>query len=333
MTRRGFLSTTTAAAMAPARCAMGLSPDCFVVAGGRKPALEYLEYAYARGAGGVQVALPPAPAPELIRQLRERAERLGMYLEVSLELPHGDDSRFEAVARAAKEAGAVCLRSVCLSGRRYENFSTLEEWKTFVEQSRSRLASAVKIVERVRLPLGMENHKDWTVEEMVPLLRGYSSEFLGVCLDWGNNLSLLDDPVETAEALAPFAVNAHIKDLAVEEYEGGFRMAEVPLGRGILPLRRILSTIQKAHPRVRYSLDMLTRNPLEIPCLTEKYWTTMPQRNGVYLARTMRLVRANRPAVPLVRLDGMSLPERLHLEQENVRLSVEYARDQLGLRA
>ena len=332
MTRRTFLGSAAVAAAGPARCAMGLSPDCFVVAGGRKPALEYLEYARTRGAGGVQAALPPDATPELLRTLRQRSEQLGMYLEVTLELPTGDGSRFEATARAAKEAGAVCLRSVCLSGRRYENFTTLAQWQAFVETSRRRLDAAVKILERLRLPLGLENHKDWTVEEMVPLLRGYSSEFLGACIDWGNNLSLLDDPLATAEALAPFAVNAHIKDMAVEEYDGGFRMSEVPLGHGFLPLRQILDAIRKVRPQVRYSLDMLTRNPLVIPCLTEKYWTTMSARNGVYLARTLQLVRTNRPAKPLIRLDGMSRDEQLQLEQDNVRRSVEYARDVLGLR-
>jgi hypothetical protein len=123
-------------------------------------------------------------------------------------LPKTDDtSQFETTVRAAKEAGAHCLRSVCLSGRRYENFETMEQWRAFVADSKARLARGV--VDRMRFPLGIENHKDWTIEEMVPLLKSYSSEYLGCCIDWGNNVALLDDPYELAEQLGPYAVNSH----------------------------------------------------------------------------------------------------------------------------
>ena len=42
---------------------------------------------------------------------------------------------------------------------------------------------------------------------------------------------------------------------------------------------------------VEVQLEMITRNPLEVPCLTDKYWATFPDRNGRYLADTLRLVR------------------------------------------
>jgi sugar phosphate isomerase/epimerase len=335
MTRRSFVAAaaavTAAPAAAPARSAMGFSPDCFGVSRASRAPLDYIQYGYDRGAGGVQVMLPSLE-PDLLKKIRALAEKLGMYLEVTLRLPQDDGTQFEQTALAAKQIGAWCLRSVCLSGRRYETFNTLAEWKTFVADSHARLARAIKIVEKVRIPMGLENHKDWTAEEMVPLLKQYSSEYLGTCIDWGNNMSLCDDPVELVEALATWSLNSHIKDMAVEEYADGFYLSEVALGQGMLPLKRLTATLLKAQPRTKFSLDMLTRNPLVIPCLTEKYWATMPQRNGVYLARMLRLVRANKPAKPLVRLDGMDQEARVRLEQDNVRQSVDYARDQLGLR-
>jgi len=335
MTRRGFLAATAAVtaapAAAPARSAMGFSPDCFGVSHASRAPLDYIQYGYDRGAGGVQVMLPSLD-PDLLKKIRALAERLGMFLEVTLQLPRDDGTQFEQTALAAKQIGAWCLRSVCLGGRRYEMFNSLAEWKTFVAESHARLARAIKIVEKVRIPLGLENHKDWTAEEMVPLLKQYSSEYLGTCIDWGNNMSLCDDPVELVEALAPWSLNSHIKDMAVEEYADGFYLSEVALGQGMLPLKRLTATLLKAQPRTKFSLDMLTRNPLVIPCLTEKYWVTFPQRNGGYLARMLRLVRANKPAKPLARLDNMDQEARVRLEQDNVRQSVDYARDQLGLK-
>lgn len=334
MTRRAFLSAAAASAVAaaPPRTSMGFSPDSFGIARPSRNALDFLEYAHSLGAGGVQATLPSLE-PEYLKKVRERAGQLGMYLEVLTALPKDDATLFENTVKAAKEAGATCLRAVCLGGRRYETFSTLEEWKRFVAESRARIARAVPILDRHGMPLGLENHKDWTVEEMVPLLRQYSSEYFGACIDFGNNIALLDDPIELVEGLAPFAMNTHIKDMAVEEYTEGFLLSEVPLGQGLLDLKRVIQTILEARPKTKFSLDMLTRNPLRVPCLTEKYWATFPERGGRYLARTLAMVRANKPRSPLPRIDGLDQAARLTLEMDNVRQCVEYARDHLGLRA
>ena len=331
MTRRTFLASTAALAATPARSAMGLSPDCFGISRAPRTAYEYLQYGYERGAGGVQAVLP-STEPAYLARVRRRAEELGMYLEITTALPPEDTTGFEGTVRAAKEAGARAIRSVCLGGRRYETFSSLADWNAFVADAHARLERAVRIIEKHRIPLGLENHKDWTIDEMVALLRRYQSEYLGACIDWGNNISLCDDPAEVAEALAPFAVSSHIKDVAVEEYPDGFLLAEVPLGRGMLPLKRMLAAIRKARLPATFSLDMLTRNPLRVPCLTDRYWATFQQRNGVFLARTLRMVRAARPPQPLAGIDGLAPEARVRLEQDNVRQSLEYARDELGLR-
>lgn len=281
------------------------------------------------GAQGYLTSLDPA----YLRQVRDCAEKLGMYLEITMALPKEDTTEFEKTVMAAKEAGARCIRSVCLIGRRYETFPSLPDWDVFVKESHARLARAVPIIERPRVRMGLENHKDWTVDQMVPLLQQYSSEYLGACIDWGNNISLLDDPMEVIERLAPFAVNSHIKDMAVEEYPDGFYLAEVPLGQGFFPLKKMAETILAARPDVKFSLDMLTRNPLLIPCITDKYWATFPDRSGLYLARTLRMVRANKPRQPLVWLDKMSIQAKLQSEQDNIRQCVEFARDELGMKA
>jgi sugar phosphate isomerase/epimerase len=186
-------------------------------------------------------------------------------------------------------------------------------------------------VEKYKMPLGIENHKDWLVDQQVALMKQYSSEYLGVCLDTGNNLALLDDPMETVEKLAPYAFNTHLKDMAAVEYDKGILLSEVPLGTGMLDMKRIVATIRKAKPNVYFSLEMITRDPLEIPCLTEKYWSTLEGRQAVYLARTLSMVRANKPREPLPKITGLTPEERLKLEFALVDRSITYAREQLGL--
>jgi sugar phosphate isomerase/epimerase len=268
---------------------------------------------------------------EWATRVRAMKEELDMYVEIQTFLPREDPAVFEHAVKVAKEAGASSLRVVCLLGRRYEMFESLQDWKTAVEGFHRQIAAAVPIVEKYRMPLGIENHKDWRVEQQVPLLEQYSSEFVGVSLDTGNNLSVLDDPMETVEKLAPYTFNVHFKDVAIEEYERGFLMSEVPLGEGMLDLKRIVATVQRAKPDVHFSLEMITRDPLEVPCLTSKYWATFGDVNGSALARTLSLARANRPKSPLPRISGLSPDARAALERELVDRSIVYARDHLGL--
>jgi sugar phosphate isomerase/epimerase len=305
---------------------------CVYSFGYRRPksAYEFLDYCHELGAGGVQIGLDSLE-PESTQKVRRRAEQLEMYLEVIADLPADDPSGFERTVRAAKEAGALCLRAACLSGRRYETFSTLEEWKRFVTESRNKIARALPILEKYRMPLGLENHKDSTAEEMVGLLKEYSSEYLGACIDTGNNIALLDDPMDVVERLAPYAVTTHLKDMAAEEYAEGFLLAEVPLGQGILDMKGICQTIARARPQAKFSLEMITRNPLKIPCLSERYWATFPDRSGECLARTLSLVRAHRPSQPLPRPDALDPAVRLRLEEDNVRKCLAYASAQLRL--
>jgi sugar phosphate isomerase/epimerase len=339
VTRRNFLASSAVSAAAfaqqtapPARTSMGLTPDAFAILRPPRTALEFLDKAHSIGAGGVQATLASLE-PDYLKRVRSRAEELGMYFELLLPLPPEDTTQFEQTVRAAKEAGALCIRSVCLTGRRYETFATLDQWKSFVADSKAKLARAVPIVDKHRLPLGLENHKDWTAEEMPALLKSYSSEYLGANIDFGNNLSLLDDPMELIEALAPFVINTHIKDMGVEEYADGFLLSEVPLGQGILDLKRIVTLLQSKRPGLHFSLDMLTRDPLKISCLTEKYWVTFPERNGRYLARTLSLVRANKPRQPLPRVTGLDREAQLRLEMDILTRCLTYARDELGLKA
>jgi sugar phosphate isomerase/epimerase len=233
--------------------------------------------------------------------------------------------------KVAKEAGASSLRVVCLLGRRYEMFDSLAAWKAAVAGFHWQIETALPIVEKYRMPLGLENHKDWRVDQQVALLKQYSSEYLGVTLDTGNNLSILDDPEETVEKLAPYTLNTHFKDMAAEETETGFNLSEVPLGEGMLDLPRMVRAIRGVRPGVRFSLEMITRDPLHVPCLTGKYWSTFAEVGGDALARTLTRIRASKPRSPLPRIGGLTDGQRYALEVELVNRSIEYASANLEL--
>jgi sugar phosphate isomerase/epimerase len=322
----------------PRRTTMGLTSDSFQSVRFASPQRllsvdRLMELAALAGAAGAHGGMPDIDF-EWARRTREMREELDMYVEIQTFLPRANEdiSVFEHAVKVAKEAGASSLRVACVLGRRYELFTSLEDWKTAVAGFHRQIAAAVPVVEKHRMPLGVENHKDWRVEQQVALLKQYDSEFLGVTLDTGNNISVLDDPMETVAALAPYTFNIHFKDIAVEEYEQGFLMSEVPLGEGMLDLPAMVEAIRRARPEARFSLEMITRDPLEVPCLTETYWSTFADTNGLALVRTLSRVRANKPKAPLPRITGLTPVERFALERTLVDRSIDYARETLGLR-
>lgn len=295
-------------------------------------ALTFLEYAHSLGAGGVQVAIG-ARDGDYTKRLRSRTESLGVYVEGQASLPRdeNDVARFEAEARAAKDSGATVMRTAMLSGRRYETFDSAEAFKRFATQSWKSLTLAEPVLKKHKLRLAIENHKDWLVEELLGQLRGISSEHIGVCVDVGNSIALLEDPMEVVEAFAPFAVSTHIKDMAVSECAEGFLLSEVSLGDGFLDLRAMIATLRRASPQVGFNLEMITRDPLTVPCLTQKYWATFADAPASRLARALGAVRQHASKNPLPRVAGLSAPERLQAEDDNVRQCLNFAARELGL--
>jgi sugar phosphate isomerase/epimerase len=333
MTRRSFIAAAAAASAlnaATPKYGLGIVVHSFNYRRSRT-ALEFLEYCHSLGAAGVQVPLT-VKQPEELKTIRDKAGEWGMYVEGMARLPKTEDtSQLEKTLREASEVGVSCVRSVCLSGRRYETFDSLSDWRDFVTVSKAALARAIPICEKHKIGLALENHKDWTLEEHLKLLKEYESEYFGVNLDTGNNASLLDEPMEHAEALAPYTIATHAKDMGVEEYEDGFLLSEVPFGQGILDMPRLAAILREKRPKTKLSLEMITRNPLKITCLTKKYWETMPDRSGSYLANMLSVVRKNKPEKPMPRMDGLDQAAKVRLEENNVKLCLEFAKAKMGL--
>lgn len=331
--RRTFVAAASMAAAAgtalaaPPRSKMGICTTSYLSYRKPRVAEDFLEYCNGLGAAGIQAPLPKDPAA-----FRRRTEELGMFYEAMLPLPrNGDAETFAAHVRAAKAAGATCFRSGCLSGRRYETFGDWASWKKFVDDSKASIKVAVPVLDREKLPMALENHKDWTTEEMLALLKEYSSEYFGILVDTGNNLSLLDEPYSLIQAFAPYAVSTHIKDMDYTEHPSGFQMSEVPFGEGRLDMKRVIDTIRAKRPATKFIVEMITRNPLVVPCLTEKYWVTFPERRATDLARMLAAVRARKSPTPLPTFDHLPQIAQLKAEEDNVKQCLNFAREQLAL--
>jgi len=136
--------------------------------------------------------------------------------------------------------------------------------------------------------------------------------------------------MDVIEKLAPHAVTTHFKDMGVAPDKSGFLLSEMPLGQGFFDLPHIASIIQAVKPKTHLMLEMITRDPLVVTCLTDKYWATFPDRNGLYLAKTLMLVQQKASPKPLPRIRQLPHEEQLHVEEDNVKACMAYARKNLA---
>lgn len=296
-------------------------------------AIDLIEHCHEIGAGGVQVGVREW-STDFAKKVRDKREKLGLYLEGSIALPGKQDdvTRFENDVIGAKEAGAMVLRTVCLNGRRYETFHTREAFQEFKKNALTSLQLAEPVVRKHKMKLAIENHKDWLAKELAGIIKILESEWVGVTLDFGNNVALLEDPLEVVQTLVPYIFSTHVKDMAVEEYAEGFLLSEIPLGEGIVDLKKIVSLCKQHNPAVTFNLEMITRDPLAIPCLNDAYWATFDGRPGIDLARSLRIVRQNKYKAALPRVSQLTLDDRLEIEEKNITSSLTYSQDQLGLK-
>ena len=111
-------------------------------------------------------------------------------------------------------------------------------------------SDAVSLAKECGVRLAVENHIDFTAEEMLWLITQVNSPFLGINFDTGNFVRLLDDPVKGMEKVAKYVYATHIKDLkpqkgvAADEW---YFFSSTPVGDGIvdnLRLARLLAAAE-----------------------------------------------------------------------------------------
>lgn len=298
------------------------------------PAEEFIPLCHSFGAQGCQMGFSQLVSDEAayLRRIRRLLEERNMFLELGIDARLlSDEAAYARMAAAARELGVSRLRVACLSGRRYENFHALSQWQEFANNWQQTLRRAAPLIEKHRLLVGIENHKDWLADELIELLRHADSQYLGVCVDFGNNLALLEDSVEVATKLAPFVVTTHLKDMALRPDADGFQLSEVPLGDGMLPLGKLADTLRRARRDVHFCLEMITRDPLKVPYLTDHYWATYTQRDTQRIEKFRAAVLSRASAKPLPVTSGLSREQLLEAENNNLRRSMDYARRVLKL--
>jgi len=138
------------------------------------------------------------------------------------------------------------------------------------QQQIKRLSEMLKEISKVAADYGvvlaMENHMDFTADEQLEILARVDSPNLQVLLDTGNNLRILEDPIEVVKKLAPYAVATHFKDIIATgrgnpatEWRKFWHSA--PLGKGIIDFPEILKILKESNYNGPLNLEIDFLNP------------------------------------------------------------------------
>ncbi|MGV3724459.1 MAG: sugar phosphate isomerase/epimerase family protein, partial [Actinomycetota bacterium] len=140
------------------------------------------------------------PTPERLDALRARASEVGVSFVVAGEKVNAEGLRRSL--RLAAQLGAPtvrCILSGVLCGDR-RGFPG--GWPAHLAMCASELEQVVPEAERLGIAIAVENHQDADSEDLLALCRRFESRYLGVTLDCGNPLAVMEDPVEFATRLA-----------------------------------------------------------------------------------------------------------------------------------
>ncbi len=294
----------------------------------------FIREAAALGASSIQFPFGQCE-PEKARAIRALAESSGVALEATLGLPstESDLPRFEGEMQTLQALGVGITRTVVFAGRRYEDLHSYRAYEEALAGARKRLRLAEPVARKLGIRLAVENHKDQRAEDRVKLLREFDSEYIGACVDVGNNISLLEDPVEVCRALAPWALTVHFKDQGVREYEEGFVLADVPLGQGCIDLPEVIRVVRAAKPAARFQLELITRDPLKVPVLRNDYWGSLPEVKASEFSRTWAMVKQRGSRAPFPTVSGLPDEARVAMERRNIEESFRFAASHLDLSA
>jgi sugar phosphate isomerase/epimerase len=251
-----------------------------------------------------------------------------MYYEGNAALPatiDGDTAPFEQSLVAAKALGATCVRAVSRSlpggtGRRYETYTSYAQYQEWERTANAIVERVLPIAEKHRIAIALENHKDRAAEDHAAFLKRISSEWLGSLIDPGNNMSFMETPEHTVGLLAPYVKAVSLKDMGVAPYEGGFLLSEVVFGTGATDQKALFEMARKFNPRINATEELITRDPLRVPVLTDDYYRPFPAEMRTRRDAWMAMVKARQTKLPIV--STLSPAEQLKAEEDNHRATI-----------
>jgi sugar phosphate isomerase/epimerase len=176
--------------------------------------------------------------------------------------------------------------------------------------------------------LAVENHGgDFQARELKTLVEEAGRDVLGVCLDSGNPLWMLEDPHLTLELLGPYTEVSHIRDTAVWRVPEGVAARWVNMGEGNVDIDGWIKKLIQMRPGLPLIFEnLVSAQPRIIRVFDPETWKNFQKMPAWELSRFLALAEKGKP-VPAVPLP----PDKTRGQQqcEDIEVCVRYLRNLL----
>ena len=199
-------------------------------------AFELLEKAAILGADVLQIAdnLPiDGLSNQQLSELRTKADAAGILLEVGTRgIASQNIERFLEIAALL---GSPILRIVI----------DTKEHEPTLDEINSLLAPFADQFRKLNINLAIENHDRLTCAQFNEIIDRLGDDWVGICLDTVNSLGAVEAPNTVIPALAPRAINVHMKDFEIVRSNGqmGFTVQGTALGQGRLNVQEVVAAV------------------------------------------------------------------------------------------
>ncbi len=288
---------------------------------------------------------PRANDPDHWAEVKARAADLGLHLEsgggsILPRSPEDVPAKIEQLRgyiAQAKGLGSPIVRCLFAGMRSQLPPGPIEK---HIESMVQMLRPMRSEVLDAGVKLAFEVHKDLQAWEFKMFLDEIGTDFVGIYLDTGNPVFVLEHPLTTVETLGPYALTFHLRDAVVYEHPRGVAVHWVPLGEGVVDFHEIMARARELCPDVYVYSKPVTGRPAEvIPYLEQDFWNAYPAARSKDLARFLSLAKRGTPYdKPVVNEDllGRRLPDYLipaiqHQQLDHMQRSLEYAKKSLNL--
>ena len=270
-------------------------------------------------------AFIPEPQEESLRRLARESEEFHLYMEIET---YGTDPKFlRKIVDYSEVLGANVMRTF-VGGVATRHEVGLEEWKRMLRRAANNLREISTYARSRGVRIAVENHGDVRTGELLELLRMVDSEWVGVCFDTGNQVFLLEDPLDSAKALAPYVLTTHVKEYRVLYCPRGLLVEGCKLFEGDIPNREIIPILRRHSPMGR-DLHLNVEVALErivVPFLEPEFIKNLGEIDVAQLLKTLKYAKCWTNDVE----DFTYSEEILSRELENLKVSIERAKREWG---
>jgi sugar phosphate isomerase/epimerase len=314
-------------------------------------ALQLIDYAAGLKLDTIQIASLDdyeSLEPAYLAQVKDHAARAGIVLDggmgcicplsTSWNIKNGDPKEnILRGLRVAKAIGATSMR--CFLGQEADRLGK-HGIDACMERTIAILRSVRAEAQDVGVKIAIENHSgDTQAREVRTMIEEAGKDYVASCLDTGNPMWVVEDPLVSLEVLAPYVVTTHIRDSAVYEVPEGAAAQWAALGDGTIDFHKLVARYRELCPKASMQLEVITgRPPRTLPYLEPGFWKKFPKADAAEFARFVALAKRGHPFTGfMVVEDGVTepLPEfkAALREQQRVDLerSLEYAKKSLGV--